>query len=147
MLLGVPAELAGANGYDEQKAAGLNADFADGREAVRARRARAEASLTARLAAATVARASERLRHHAARTGALRAELAQLRTELQDHERRSTDPWIPADARMQVDHALEAAAAARDAREDEAARRRAAEARIAELESTIESLESQLAVG
>jgi regulator of protease activity HflC (stomatin/prohibitin superfamily) len=47
---------------------------------------------------------------------------------------------------MQVDHALEAAAAARAAREDEAARRRAAEARIAELESTIESLQGQLEV-
>jgi hypothetical protein len=145
-LLGVPAQLASANGYYEQKAAGLDADFADGTEAVRARRARAEASLTARLAAATMARAGERLRHHAAQTGALRAELAQLRTELQDREREATDPWIPADARMQVDHALDAATAARNAREDEAARRRAAEARIAELESTIESLQRQLEV-
>jgi len=146
LLLGVPTELWSANRYYEQKAAGLDADFADGRDGARARRARAEASLTARLAAATTARERERLRHHAARTGVLRAELAQLRAELQDHERQATGPWIPADARKQVDHALEAAAAARAAREDEAARRRAAEARIAELEATIESLQRQLEV-
>jgi polysaccharide pyruvyl transferase WcaK-like protein len=144
LLLGVPARLETATGYYEQKAAGLDADAAAGVPAMRARRARVEADLTARLAAATTARARERLRHHARQTAALRAELAQLRAELQEHERRATDPWIPADARMQVDHALQTADAARAAREDEAARRRAAEARIAELEGTIESLRSQL---
>lgn len=144
LLLGVPTELANENAYYEQKARGLEADFADGLVAVRARRARTEAALSARLATGIVRRVSERLRHHAAQTGELRAELAQLRMQLEDHERSQTDPWIPADARVQVDHALAAAADARDAREQEAARRRAAEARIGELDGLIEDLKRQL---
>jgi hypothetical protein len=142
LLLGVPAELASTNRYYEQKAAGLEADFSDpgGVLAVRARRARAEATVTARLAAAAMATAAERVRSHAMHLVELRGHLVQLRLELQAREREATDPWMPADARLQVEQARAAAAAARDARALEAARGRELEARIAELEQQLTAL-------
>jgi polysaccharide pyruvyl transferase WcaK-like protein len=140
LLLGVPAELARDSRYYEQKAAGLAADFGNpgGALNVRMRRVRAEAALTARLAAAALAGAGERARRHAAQVVGLRAELAQLRLELRAHERQATDPWLPVDARLQVDQARATADAARAARAAEAARRRELEARVAELERQLD---------
>jgi hypothetical protein len=146
LMLGVPTELASGNAYYEQKAAGLDDDFAlpaqrtELREralAVRARRARVEATLTARLSTAVLAGIRDRLGHHATQAVELRAQLAQLRLELQAHERQATDPWMPAQARLHVEQAQATAAAARDARAAEAARRRELEGQVAELEQRL----------
>jgi hypothetical protein len=136
LLLGVPAQLASDNAYYEQKAAGLQTDFAgpDGVLAVRARRARAESALTARLARAAI----EGTQRRAVTIVELRAQLAQLRLELQSFERQATGPWIPADARLQVEQARATADRARAARAGEAARRRELEARVAELERQLQ---------
>jgi hypothetical protein len=101
---------------------------------VRARRARAESALTARLARAAI----EGTPRRAVMIVELRAQLAQLRLELQSFERQATGPWIPADARLQVEQARATADRARAARAGEAARRRELEARVAELERQLQ---------
>jgi hypothetical protein len=83
---------------------------------------------------------SDRVRNHATQAVELRAQLAQLRLELQAHERQAIDPWLHADARLQVEQAQAAAAAARDARAGEAARRRELEAQVAELQHRLAAL-------
>jgi hypothetical protein len=168
LLLGVPTALAADNAYYEQKAAGLREDFAvpaDATEvarratdtavragllaqaaAVRARRTRVEADLLARLGGGLLTAAAGRLAERAEEAGRLRGQLAQLRIELQATQRETTNPSLPADARLAVEEAAARATASGAARASEQVRRRAAEERIAELEGTIESLENQLTV-